>query len=362
MALDAHRPQAGPFHVDVEAVAATLQGETMMLPSIPRLFATWPSASNKHERHLKQYVDVLLERALQNPKGLAAMKDAGFASQIALWYPDAEWEELMLVTAYLLWIWIWDDEVDGGTTNISRNAEQAREYYAQSREYVQQCLGLKEKPQGSDASIHPNMRLFSFVGDGLCKSTDKIQRTRFYKELDGYMTKVEVEHELRVGGRIPGTEEYLKVRTGSVGVLPMVSITDYALRIRLPESIMTSKAMRAIWEETTVISMIMNDIYSCPKEIAQHSLMNIIPVLWLNMRPEERSLEAVAEECIKIMSEAKARFEAAANDLDIMCADDNALRKDTGNFVQWCRYFSTGVMYWGMDTSRYGLKSCVQED
>ncbi|KAJ7646599.1 isoprenoid synthase domain-containing protein [Roridomyces roridus] len=347
---------------DVDAETRALNGKTLFIPSIPRIFATWPSASSRHERHLRQYVDVLLESVVQNPTKLAGMKQADFSNQIALWCPSAEWEQLMLVTAFTLWLWIWDDEVDEGITIVSRNGDEAREYYAQSREYMQQCLGLKVKPPGSNASIHPNMRLFSLVGDASCKSTDKIQRTRFYKELDHYMTMVEVEHELRVGGLIPDTGEYLKVRLGSAGVLLLVAITGYILRIRLPESIMTSKAMRAIWEETTVINMTMNDIYSCPKEIAQHSLMNIIPVLWMNMPPEEQSLEAVAAECIKIMAEAKARFEAAAKDLDVICADDSVLRKDTANFVQWCRYFSTGVMYWSMGTQRYGIKSCVRED
>lgn len=39
------------------------------------------------------------------------------------------------------------------------------------------------------------------------------------------------------------------------------------LKIRLPESVMEGAAMKALWKETVIICLILNDIYSVQKEI-----------------------------------------------------------------------------------------------
>jgi hypothetical protein len=39
------------------------------------------------------------------------------------------------------------------------------------------------------------------------------------------------------------------------------------LKIRLPESVMECKAMKALWKETIYICLILNDVYSVQKEI-----------------------------------------------------------------------------------------------
>lgn len=75
-------------------------------------------------------------------------------------------------------------------------------------------------------TVHPNLRLFGPVGDSLQISTDLVQRTRFFRELDNFMDKVEIEHEYRMSGAIPTLDKYMDMRCGSVGCAPQIAITE----------------------------------------------------------------------------------------------------------------------------------------
>lgn len=106
-----------------------------------------------------------------------------------------------------------------------------------SRATIQHGLGLtdegivmqrdeKKEAVTTTATLHPNLRLFSAVGDRLRGSTDLMQRTRFFRELDKFMEKVESEHEYRMSGGIPPLEEYMDIRCGSVGCAPQIALTE----------------------------------------------------------------------------------------------------------------------------------------
>jgi hypothetical protein len=144
------------------------------------------------------------------------------------WYPDAEWEELKVATAYSVWIFVWDDEIDAGDTDAATNEELAQAYYRQSLAYIHSILGLNES--GSDIEApHQNMSLFADVGHGMRDTTDIQQRQRFFDELENFMLQVGVEHTHRMAGTIPTTEEYMNIRSGSVGCAPQIAMTEYVL-------------------------------------------------------------------------------------------------------------------------------------
>lgn len=70
------------------------------------------------------------------------------------------------------------------------------------------------------------MVLFEDVGRSMRAGTDLIQRQRFFKELEGFMRQVGIEHTWRLRGDIPSTPKYLEIRSGSVGCAPQIAITE----------------------------------------------------------------------------------------------------------------------------------------
>ncbi|KAI2639816.1 terpenoid synthase [Hypomontagnella submonticulosa] len=351
---------------DALVLASQLDGKTFRLPDLWKVFAEWPIAANPHAKRLEVLVDSLLERIITNERKLKALKKADFARLISLWYPDAEWPELEIATAYSVWIFVWDDEVDAGDTEVSNDEELARAYYRKSLSTVHYLLGLDREETGEafvePQSLHPNMALFADVGRGMRSATDRIQRERFYRELENFMIQVGVEHGHRMRGSIPSVAKYLEIRSGSVGCAPQIAITDCMLKIRLPESIMEGAAMKALWKETVVICLILNDIYSVQKEIAQGSLFNLVPVIFKNCKPEKQSLDTVTHEIEVLLRESMRGFEDAATSLGEMTSSDAQLNEEVKSFIKWCRYFITGVLQWSLESKRYGMADCLHED
>ncbi|KAI0111240.1 terpenoid synthase [Nemania sp. FL0031] len=357
-----HAPTHSQLHGEALAVATQLHGKRLHLSDLTKAFASWPTATNKHAHELEALVNSLLERIVTNEKKLKALKQADFARLMALWYPDAEWEELKVATAYSVWIFVWDDEIDAGDTDAATNEELAQAYYKQSLAYIHSKLGLDERSPDIEAP-HQNMTLFADVGDGLRHTTDIQQRQRFFDELENFMLQVGVEHTHRMAGTIPTTEEYMNIRSGSVGCAPQIAMTDYMLGIRLPETVMEGPAMKALWRETIYICLILNDVYSVQKEILQGSLLNIVPVMFKNMkREDQKSMDAVSRDLDVALKETMERFEVAVEALSKISPEDAQLHGNIMSFVKWCRYFTTGVLYWSLESGRYGMAKCINTD
>ncbi|KAK6950381.1 hypothetical protein Daesc_008708 [Daldinia eschscholtzii] len=363
------KPTAHPdLRGDASILAAQLDGKTFRLPDLWKVFSEWPLAANPHAKRLEGLVDSMLERIITNEKKLKALKKADFGRLMSLWYPDAEWPELEIATAYSVWIFVWDDEVDAGDTDVSNDEELARAYYRKSLSTVHCLLGLdesegaEERIAREEASLHPNMALFADVGRGLRNSTDRIQRERFYRELENFMISVGVEHGHRMRGSIPTVEKYLHIRSGSVGCAPQIALTDHMLKIRLPESIMECAPMKELWKETVVMCLILNDVYSVQKEIAQASLFNLVPVMYKNCSPEKQTLDTVTRGVEAALQESMRGFEDAAKALGEMASDDAQVSRDVQAFIKWCRYFITGVLQWSLESKRYGMADCRHKD
>ncbi|KAI2471488.1 terpenoid synthase [Annulohypoxylon bovei var. microspora] len=350
------------------ALASQLDGQTFHLPDLWKVLSDWPLAANIHAERLTALVDTLLERIVTNERKLKALKQANFGRLISLWYPDAEWPELEIAAAYSVWIFVWDDEVDAGDTDVSNDEELSRAYYKKSLSTIHNLLGLDPSEEGKeqvfedDKSLHPNMALFADVGRGMRSTTDRTQRERFFRELENFMVQVGVEHVHRMRGSIPTVSKYFEIRSGSVGCAPQIAITDAMLKVRLPETVMESAAMKSLWNETVVICFVLNDIYSVQKEIAQASLLNLVPVLFKNCDPTKQSLDAVTHDVEVTLRDSMKGFEDAAASLIEMTAHDAQVSKDTHSFIKWCRYFITGVQQWSLESRRYGMAECLQED
>lgn len=101
----------------------------------------------------------------------------------------------------------------------------AQAYYRQSLGYIHSVLGLDERTHEAKPP-HQNMSLFADVGDGMRDVTDVQQRQRFFDELENFMLQVGIEHTHRMAGTIPTTEEYMNIRSGSVGCAPQIAMTE----------------------------------------------------------------------------------------------------------------------------------------
>jgi hypothetical protein len=95
----------------------------------------------------------------------------------------------------------------------------------------------------------------------------------------------------------------------------------------------------------------------------QGSLLNIVPVMFKNMKLEkQKNMEAVSKDLNIALKETMARFESAAKELCEIAPDDAQMHSNILAFVKWCRYFITGVLYWSLESRRYGMAKCINAD
>ncbi|KAJ5726085.1 terpene synthase family metal binding domain-containing protein [Penicillium malachiteum] len=133
------------LHASQDAeLAAELHGKTLTIPNLWPIFQHWPRAVNENLHRLRQNTNKILERTIQDSKlsKLEALKSCDFALLTSCLFPQARWEELEISGIFMLWIFLWDDEIDEGSSEVAQNKVHAEAYVQESMEYARLNLGL----------------------------------------------------------------------------------------------------------------------------------------------------------------------------------------------------------------------------
>lgn len=70
----------------------------------------------------------------------------------------------------------------------------------------------------------------------------------------------------------------------------------------------------------------------------------------------------MSRELVEAVRAAIKGFDRAAAALDALTAADAAVHRDTKTFVTWCRHFITGTLKWSLESERYGMQQCMNEN
>jgi len=102
-----------------------------------------------------------------NEAKLARLKAADFALFGSSWWPQAEFEELRILTFLVIWLFTWDDEIDEPTGSCADDFEATQVYRLSTIKFVEHCLGLgtTEVPPVPSNSI---IESFRDIGEQFC--------------------------------------------------------------------------------------------------------------------------------------------------------------------------------------------------
>lgn len=84
--------------------------------------------------------------------------------------------------------------------------------------------------------------------------------------------------------------------------------------------------------------------------------------MYRNLGSERQTLDVVTEDFMTLLRQAMANFEEAGESLTQFTLNDKQVQLDVAAFVEWCRFFITGVLYWSLESPRYGMAQCVTKD
>ncbi|OBR09487.1 Terpene synthase family protein [Colletotrichum higginsianum IMI 349063] len=362
------------LHGAALSLASRFRGAELRIPDLMKVFAGWPFSTSPHLARLRALFDTTLDGCIGDEKKREALKRADFGWLIALWYPDSEWAELEAVSYLGLWLFVWDDEIDVIETDFSKSAELALLHHRSTLAYVRRALGVSAAGDDNDnsndndndeGSAPENMAVFGRFGELTRGTMSLAQRQRLSNELHSFVAQVAAEHVFHLDCRIPSPEQYREIRRGTAAVMPVVVLAEYMTRTEIPEALSSSPAFRVLESTTVDLIWLINDLYSLPKELADDTVLSIIPVLLHSgsSGSSRWTLDAVVERILADIRASMDEFEGAAKELRALGAGDSgAAAAAAETFILYCRRLTAGVVLWTIQSPRYGILDCTNAD
>lgn len=81
-------------------------------------------------------------RILPTSPKLRKLQSADFALFASSWWPNATSSNLRILTYLMIWLFVWDDDLDQTGGNLSTDLEAATAYRRASIAFLERCLGF----------------------------------------------------------------------------------------------------------------------------------------------------------------------------------------------------------------------------
>jgi len=145
----------------------------------------------------------------------------------------ASLERLHTMILYTLWIFLWDDDLDGADNNLSGLLEKvsAEELHDRTLAYLQYHLGMSPTDSGNaEPRAPPYAEIAKAAAEKLRTACSKVQLNRLLKELKLYMDCCLFEQGHLNGNTLPTVEEYWAGRYGSSAVSTYTALSELGSR------------------------------------------------------------------------------------------------------------------------------------
>ncbi|KAK6717359.1 hypothetical protein SNK03_000546 [Fusarium graminearum] len=342
------------------AIVKALRGQTLRIPNLHNLFRSWPEHQpklNRHHEHVKPLVDQAVDRmALKYPLIIRRKKD-DIAKFACLWYPQARKREMEALALYSTWLVCWDDAVDANEGDLAGDFSSAERWRRQTLGMVREALAVDGMcARGSDGD--PINDVFQDFGSRICETASRDQRRVLHDEIQLFTASCAAEQELRLAGRVPDYESYMKLRIGTVGGRMLCSLVPYATQERLPQAVLSSPEVHQLWTQVCILLSLLNDVLSLKKELQTDCVINAVAAM---MEPSTTLDMAIAELEVR-MRTAVEEFNNAASKLIKDTEAEREIRSLVEKYVEGCRCIVTGTLEFTLTSPRYNISKLVQEE
>ncbi|CAH0042739.1 unnamed protein product [Clonostachys rhizophaga] len=127
----------------------------------------------------------------------------------------------------LLWIFVWDDEIDMGEgfTCTATNHEDARDYCSRSLRHVEEVF---DPGMAHSSSAGPNaMKIFDRLSEQLRINMSSDQTRRFAHTIKTFIEQAAVEQMGNSGGHhLPNFDNYMNLRLDTSAIGPGLAICE----------------------------------------------------------------------------------------------------------------------------------------
>lgn len=165
------------------------------------------------------------------------MRKADFGLFASYVYPEAQLEQLQVLTYWVIWVFAWDDECDLLDGHVTMDVSKGDEFRDHTLDVIESSLGLSDlgtAPSTLGQKISDTI-LASFanlIGPAICKAYTPKQRELCYAELTLFLHGTKTEQEERLQGKIFGVEEYIDTRREVSGSGLVIVMLEYVIHVQ----------------------------------------------------------------------------------------------------------------------------------
>ncbi len=233
---------------------------------LPPLYCPFPSAINPHAEAAERHSLAWAERfGIITPAGHQQLGAARFGSLAALTYPAAPREELLIVSDWLVWVFLKDDdELDQRPADLA--ALHARFLAVLEGDY----------PTGHDV---PLTHALADLRQRIQRQTSPSQLRFFIQTVRDYFAGNDWETANRATGVAPDVATFIHQRQYVSGVYPMLAFIELCEHIELPANLRGTSIVRRLNRLTNNVIAWGNDLFSLEKELRHGEVLNLAVAL-----------------------------------------------------------------------------------
>lgn len=231
---------------------------------------------------------------------LRRLEAADFGFFVATWWPNLNRDQLQVMAFFIIWLFLWDDEIDSECSNLGNEFDTAQSYRQKTLEFIASNLGLASTPSAACTSV-----LITSISDvtvSIAGSEERMRR-RFFQEMEYFVHATEIEQKRRLKNQLPQLEEYIDCRMGTSGV--GVCVMLHNILVEEPMDCSSRLEMDEMMHQINVMISITNDILSLKKELAAGTPDSIIPILW----QQSGNLQEAVNKACEMLKEARSLFD-----------------------------------------------------
>ncbi|KAL2017169.1 hypothetical protein VTK56DRAFT_2538 [Thermocarpiscus australiensis] len=350
------------------SLADSLRGQRLCIPDLRPAFVDWKVGLNKHYERVQEAVNVRLEGLIEDERFLAKVKASDLALIASRWFPDAPYDVLETAAFYCVWLFLWDDVIDGAAAGgAGAHADDGQggltpeEYCRESVAFARHHLGLDEPGTPGPAAPTQVCESFAEVARRVGEYCGLDERRQLFGHLREYMEACVVEHRWRLSGKMPSVDEFYswRLRTSSVDV--MLDLCRILNRISLPGDVLGSREMRIMHLHVNKLLILINELFSLKKELKDGACANLIPI---TMQALDFDLAQATQSVIQDVYHSIRTFNEESSALlrEVAAEHGQGVADQLQQLIRAYQAIDTGVLVFSMDSPRYGLQKYRHEE
>ncbi|KAM7200837.1 Presilphiperfolan-8-beta-ol synthase [Naviculisporaceae sp. PSN 640] len=328
---------------------------------IPDMFTSIMSVEarvNPNYAKLKAERDAWIADAMNQDSTWAARNaKVDLAYLASAWAPDADEDLMRTIMDWNHWVFLFDDQFDEG--HLRYDPVAAAEECNKNMEILEQ--GDEDLPGLIKQEDNPIQWVFQDIWHRLrkrsCMELQRHWKVTHRAYFDGLVRQAELARE-GITADI-SVEEYMDLRTLTIGVYPAISLTEFGFGIKVPDEVFNHPSVQKCMRISAELAVLVNDITSYQKDLSLGVDLNIFQCLMTppadcpaSLAPQEKGytgqqvMDAVGEmvhDCYRSWYLALAELPSWDEE-----TDRAALK-----YVEACRNVALGNLHWSFRTGRY---------